>query len=105
MQLNIFRSLWGLEHRKESTISRQVYYEQLFSELRALGYHGIEASIGDVWALVKGDSPLSDDTVEIHNVATFFCALLNKNNLQYICGVYTSWVSFFPLRAIVSTFL
>ncbi|RUS33233.1 xylose isomerase-like protein [Jimgerdemannia flammicorona] len=96
MQLKVFRSLWGLEYSQEhpaanSKLSRREYYEHLFSDLRALGYDGIEASISDVWILVNGDYSAASANAEIDTVADAFLALLSKNNLQYICGVYTSW--------------
>eukprot|EP00455_Lapot_gusevi_P016722 TRINITY_DN1869_c0_g1_i12.p1 TRINITY_DN1869_c0_g1~~TRINITY_DN1869_c0_g1_i12.p1 ORF type:complete len:298 (-),score=74.69 TRINITY_DN1869_c0_g1_i12:11-904(-) len=68
-----FRSLWGCE-----LFSTNI--KTLASELKRLGYVGIEASLGDLGALAKDRTKLN-----------LYQNTLKEHDLKLICGVYTSW--------------
>jgi sugar phosphate isomerase/epimerase len=65
MKLIVFRSLWGVPDEPWSV---------LFPKLKRLGYGGIECSLGDIGD--RGEE---------------FRALIKEYDMEFICGVYTSW--------------
>ena len=69
--LRLFRQVWGCEL---FSLDPAV----LFPELRRLGYHGLEASIGDVQRLS-------------HGKVDEFMALLRQHELELLCIAYTRW--------------
>ncbi|KAJ3210325.1 hypothetical protein HDU67_005402 [Dinochytrium kinnereticum] len=71
--LKLFRSLWGATPD----------WETLFPRLKAQGYEGIEASLSD---LLSPPTPTS----ATKSTDRFF-TLLQASNLNWICGLYTSW--------------
>jgi len=72
-RLKVFRSLWGTDSFSKN-------YETLVPEIRRLGYTGIEASLNDIGS----SQPLRLKYIDC----------LKRNKLEYICGVYSSWVDY-----------
>jgi hypothetical protein len=90
-QLNLFQSLWGMKSSQ---------WETLFPLLKQKGFYGVEASLSDIMS-VDQFSQLDNNTSPSTSTSTStlpatpthhrFFRLLRENNLQWICGLYTSW--------------
>ncbi|KAJ3103080.1 hypothetical protein HDU96_009404 [Phlyctochytrium bullatum] len=69
--LRLFHSLWGTPKSQ---------WDSFFSRIRQRGFAGVEASLSDIH-FDDGTGPATDR----------FFRLLKENNLDWICGIYTSW--------------